>query len=154
MVIDVRQKGATAETTVRDILRKLTGLKWERIPASGALDPKHGLKGDLYVVGQSNRYCVEVKHYADSHINHLLISGKKPQIVEWIVQAKRQAEQVDKLWLLIFKHNRSSLYCAFEDMPEGDFPYIFVSKEGHEFYLALLTDFIEHNKPKFLHLLL
>ena len=68
MSVDPRAKGARAETVVRDELRKLTGLKWERVPGSGALDPKHLLKGDLYVVGEKNLYCVEVKHYKDCHI--------------------------------------------------------------------------------------
>ena len=48
-MVDPRAKGARAETQVRDKLRELTALNWERVPSSGALDPKHGLKGDLYV---------------------------------------------------------------------------------------------------------
>jgi len=112
MVIDVRAKGATAETKARDLLRKLTGLQWERVPGSGALDPKHLLKGDLYVPGEKNLYAVEVKHYADCHINHTLITGKNPQIIEWVKQAVRQGEQVGKIPLLIFKHDRSAFFCA------------------------------------------
>ena len=62
-MVDPRAKGATAETKARDELRKLTKLKWERVPGSGALDEKHGLKGDLYVPNEKNLFCVEVKHY-------------------------------------------------------------------------------------------
>ena len=68
MVVDARAKGARTETTVRDLLKKHTGLGWERVPGSGALDPKHLLKGDLYVPGRTNLWCVEVKGYAEDHL--------------------------------------------------------------------------------------
>ena len=150
MVVDSRAKGARAETVIRDQLRKLTGLKWERVPGSGALDEKHGLKGDLYVPNEKNLYAVEAKHYEHCHINHSLISGKLPQIIVWLEQTIRQGVQVSKKPLLIFKHDRSKTYCAFLDMPEGDYPYMFISKNGYEFYISLLEDFLVHNKPKFI----
>lgn len=149
-MVDVRQKGATAETKARDELRKLTGLKWERVPGSGALDPKHLLKGDLYVPGEGNLYSVEVKHYKDSHINHSLITGKSPQIIEWWEQAVRQAVQVHKNPLLIFKHDRSKFYAAYEDVPESDYNHLFVNKDGYSFYISTLDDYIINNKPKFI----
>lgn len=73
-MVDPRAKGARTETVVRDLLRKLTGLVWERVPGSGALDPKHLLKGDLYVPGRTNLYSVEVKGYAEDHINSTLLT--------------------------------------------------------------------------------
>lgn len=149
-MVDVRQKGATAETKARDELRKLTGLKWERVPGSGALDPKHLLKGDLYVPGEGNLFSVEIKHYKDCHIDHSLISGKSPQLLEWWSQAVRQGEQVNKEPLLIFKHDRSKWYCGFRDIPAANYAYIFVNKDGHEFYIALLDDYINNNKPRFI----
>jgi hypothetical protein len=149
-VVDVRAKGAKAETDAKIILKKHTGLGWERIPASGALDPKHGLKGDLYLPNKDNVYCVEVKHYSDCHIDHTLISGKNPQLIEWIIQAKRQALQTNRKWLLIFKHDRSKLFVAFEDLPIGEFPFIFINKNGHEFYISLLEDYLINNSPRFI----
>ena len=149
-MVDVRQKGATAETKARDELRKLTGLKWERVPGSGALDPKHLLKGDLYVPGEGNLYSVEVKHYKECHIDHSLISGKSPQIIEWWEQAVRQGVQVGKEPLLIFKHDRSKFYAAFNSIPTAEYPYIFVNKDGHSFYISLLDDYIVNDQPKFI----
>ena len=149
-MVDVRAKGATAETKARDELRLLTGLKWERVPGSGALDPKHQLKRDLYVPGEKNLYSVEVKHYKDCHIDHSLITGKSPQLIEWWSQAVRQGQQVSKEPLLIFKHDRSKFFCAFLDMPESNFPFIMVSTHCHEFYISLLSDFIKYNNPKFI----
>ena len=149
-MVDVRQKGATAETKARDLLRKLTGLQWERVPGSGALDPKHQLKADLYVPGEKNLYSVEVKHYKNCHIDHTLITGKSPQLIEWVIQAKRQGTQVNKNWLLLFKHDRSVFFCAFNDFPTEEYPYIFVNKNSHEFYISTLEDYITYHKPKFI----
>jgi len=149
-MVDSRDKGARAETVVRDALKQVTGLGWERVPGSGALDPKHKLKGDLYIPDKINLYCVEVKHYKDCYINHSLITGVKPQLIEWWNQTLRQAEQVNKKPLLIFKHDRSKLFVAFLEMPMGSYPYIFINKDKHEFYIALLEDFIKHENPEFI----
>ena len=149
-MVDVRQKGATAETVVRDTLRKATGLKWERVPGSGALDPKHGLKADLYVPGEKNLYAVEVKHYKESHLDYSVLTGKNPQLLEWWEQAERQGRQVDKEPLLIFKHDRSKLFVAFKSMPTADYRYMFISALGYEFYCALLDDWLANEQPKFI----
>ena len=53
-MVDSRAKGARGEYLVRDMLRDATGLKFERVPSSGALEY---LKGDLYVPNQRNYYC-------------------------------------------------------------------------------------------------
>lgn len=150
MSIDPRAKGARAETLIRDQLRKLTGLQFERVPSSGALDPKHGLKGDLYLVGEKNAYCIEVKSYADDHLTSSLLTGKNPQFFEWWQQAVRQGQQVSKTPLLVFKHDRSKVFCAFEQMPTTDYRYLFVSACGYEVYVALLDDFVKHEQPKFI----
>lgn len=149
-MVDSRQKGATAETKVRDDLRKLTGLKWERVPGSGALDAKHGLKGDLYVPGEKTLYCVEVKHYKDDHFNTSLFTSKNPQLLQFWKQTIRESGQVGKKPLLIFKHDRSKLFCAFEDMPNYNYSYVFISIDGHEFYIALLEDWVSNEAPKFI----
>lgn len=149
-MVDSKEKGTRAELLVRDALRKYTGLKWERVPGSGSLDEKHGLKADLYVPNEKNRYCVEVKHYADSHISHTLITGKTPQLIEWWEQTLRQARQTNRMPLLIFKHDRSKLFVAFIEMPTNNYPYIFINKEGYEFYISLLEDFITNEQPNFI----
>lgn len=148
-MVDSRAKGATAETKVRDELRKLTKLQWERVPGSGALDPKHGLKGDLYIPHATNFFCVEVKHYKDDHLNTTLFTGKSPQLIEWWEQTIRESAQVGREPVLIFKHDRSKLFCAFKDMPTSHFNYIFMNIQNHEFYVALLEDWLRHEAPKF-----
>jgi hypothetical protein len=149
-MVDVRVKGAKAETAVRDVLRRTTGLKWERTPGSGALDPKHGLKGDLYVPGEGNLFCVEVKHYEEDHISSALLTSVNPQLIQWWAQAVRQGEQVGKKPLLIFKYNRSKIFVAYQEMPNTGIRYLIASLMGHEFYMSLLEDWLEYEKPKFI----
>lgn len=112
-MIDSRAKGRTAELKCRDELRKLTGLMWERTPMSGALNAKHMMKGDVYVPQVNIKYCVEIKHYADDHISTKLLTGINPQFNQWWEQTVREAEQMQKEPLLIFKHNRSKWFAAF-----------------------------------------
>lgn len=149
MAVDSRAKGARAEAVVRDYLKKATGLGWERVPSSGALDPKHKLKGDLYLPDMKNYYCVEVKHYAEDHINSGLLTNKNPQLLDFWKQTVREALQVNRMPLLIFKFDRSKLFCAFEDMPTQNYRFLFMSIDGYEFFVALLEDWITKEAPKF-----
>jgi hypothetical protein len=148
-MVDPRAKGARAETVIKDALRKHTGLGWERVPGSGALDPKHKLKGDLYVPNANNLYCVEAKHYADDHLTSAVLTSKNPQLLQFWQQTVREAGQVDKEPLLIFKHDRSKLFVAFKDFPSGGYNYMFVHHSPHEFYVALLDDYLTHETVKF-----
>ena len=148
-MVDSRAKGARTETVVRDALKKHTGLGWERVPGSGALDPKHQLKADLYVPGRTNLYAVEVKGYAEDHISSALLTGKNPQLIEFWKQSVRQGQQVNKKPLLAFKFDRSKIFVAFLEMPTADYRYLFVSIDDHEFYIALLEDWLVNEQPKF-----
>ena len=118
-MVDSRAKGARAESQMKGLLISKTKLGWERIPASGALSEVHGLKGDLYVPGEKNLYCVEVKSYKESAINHNLVIGVGKPLLEWMQQSIRQAEQVSKKPILFFKHDRSKWFvCSWEE-PEA-----------------------------------
>lgn len=148
-MVDPRAKGATAETKARDLLRQHTKLQWERVPGSGALHEKHGLKGDLYVPNKQNLFCVEVKHYAEDSFNTSLFTGKKPQLIEFWEQTIRESGQVAKEPLLVFKHDRSKFFAAFKDMPSANYRFAFVSVLNHEFYVSTLEDYLIYEKPKF-----
>lgn len=149
-MVDSREKGARAETTVRDVLRKYTKLMWERVPGSGALNEKHQLKGDLYVPGEKNLYVIEVKHYKDDHLTSSILTGKNPQLLEWWKQAVRQGEQVNKIPLLTFKFDRSKIFVAFTEVPSAKYRYIMVYLDGYEFFVALLEDYLTFENPKFI----
>lgn len=148
-MVDSRAKGARTETVARDMLRKHTKLNWERVPGSGALDPKHQLKGDLYVPGMQNLFCVEVKGYAEDHLTSHILTSKTPQLIQFWQQTYRQSCQVNKHPLLIFKFDRSKLFVAFEDLPSQQYRFMCISCDGHEFFVALLEDWLTHEKTQF-----
>jgi hypothetical protein len=145
-----KDKGTRAETVIKEALRKYTGLSWERTPLSGALHEKHGLKSDLYIPNEHNLFTVECKHYKDDHFTSQLLTSKLPQLIEWWEQTKRQGLQVGKKPLLIFKHDRSKIFAAYEDMPNSDYRLVFYSGLGYNFYISLLDDWLQHEKPKFI----
>jgi hypothetical protein len=112
-MVDSRQKGARAEAAAKGLLIKHTGLDWQRTPGSGALNAKHKLKGDLYLPDCKNKFCVEVKHYKDDHFTSKLLTDKNPQLLKWWDQAVRQAEEIERDPLLLFKFDRSKWFVAF-----------------------------------------
>ena len=88
-----KAKGSRAELALCKYLTPITGWNWERIPLSGSLDAKHGLKGDVYIPKQLNKYCVEVKHYKDDHLTSKMLSSKSPQVLDWWEQTIRETEE-------------------------------------------------------------
>lgn len=148
-MVTANQKGARGETVVRDKLRLLTNLQFERVPSSGALDPKHGLKGDLYIPNEKNLYAIEVKNYEEDHLTSKVLSSSNPQLVQFWEQAIRQGKQVDKKPLLLFKFARSKVFAAYQDIPTHC-NHMFICSGEHEFYVSLLDDWITLENPKFI----
>ena len=103
-MVDSRAKGARGEYLVRDMLREYTGLKFERVPASGALEY---LKGDLYVPHAKNHYCIEVKNYSESPLTDRMFTAEKTNnLIRWWKKLITQAENGNQQPLLFFKYNR------------------------------------------------
>lgn len=148
-MVDSRAKGAKAESDIVKKLTEHTGLNWKRIPMSGALDAVHGLKGDVYVPNSLNIFCVEIKHYKYCHLTSNLLTDKDPQLIEWWKQTIREAAQVSRKPLLIYKHDRSKWFVGFKEMPEADYDFIYLSIKGHEFYTAKLDDWLKYENPRF-----
>jgi hypothetical protein len=102
------------------------------------------------VPGRTNLWCVEVKGYKEDHLTSQLLTSKTPQLVEFWEQTTRQGKQVDKKPLLIFKFDRSKVFVAFDDMPNSqNYRCIYYNHESHEFYVALLDDWLTWEQPKF-----
>lgn len=146
-MVDSRQKGYTAEIKARDELRKFTDHTWERVPNSGALRAEHGLKGDLYIPQNNNIFCVEIKHYKDDQITSKLLSGKNPIFMEWWDQTIREAGEVKKIPLLIFKYDRSKWFAAFEKLNfqyshKELSRYIVLNDDNSKITICLLSEFI------------
>jgi len=149
-MVDSRQKGARAENLARDMLRKYTGHDWQRTPGSGALNEVHKLKGDLYIPDCKNRFCIEVKHYKDDHLTSKILTDKTPQLLEWWNQTERQAFQVDRLPLLLFKFDRSKWFVAYtwEAFPNNwmnaGYKYLVLTTDTSKIYISKLEDWLEN----------
>lgn len=119
-----KEKGTRAELNVRDVLRELTKLPWERTPSSGALSH---YKGDIILPpssGAISKFAIEVKHYADDLLTSNVITGK-PEFFNLWAQTVRQAGQMNAQPMMIFKKDRGKLLVAVpEEFLRKDVPYI------------------------------
>lgn len=148
-MVDSKAKGTRAENQAKELLIKYTKLGWERIPLSGALDAKYGMKGDLYIPNKNNFFCIEVKHYKDDQLTSKILTDKEPQLEKWWKQSIRQAEQVKKHPLLIFKHDRGKFFIAIEDLFETElFKHIYF--EYLDISILKLEDWLQYCNPRFI----
>ena len=145
-MVDSRAKGARGEYLVRDMLRDATGLKFERVPSSGALEY---LKGDLYVPNQRNYYCIEVKNYKDSPLSDKLYTQPKTNnLVKWWKKIVIQAIGGNQKPLLFFKYDRSKVFVVTEQKPENTIEYLFI--RFLDCYVLLAEDWLKHEKVEFI----
>ena len=136
MAINVSEKGKRGEMQVRDLLRDKTGLKWERVPGSGAFNESHALKGDVYLPPSQKAhsvYCYEVKWYKDDQLNSNIFNVGTHQIEKWWEQATREAEQMNMKPALVFKKDKGEWLIALDYNDEAasallDHHYIVISK--------------------------
>lgn len=141
-MVDSRQKGKTFEYQVRDKLSEALGFKFERVPLSGSLPY---LKGDIFIPHGDFPYVIECKHYKEIEWNNLL-TAKTSTILEFWTQTTREAGQVNKKPLLIYKWNFSKLYACWNDdvLTQN---YVKVKTGDHEFTMALFDDWVSAVKP-------
>lgn len=145
-MVDSRAKGARGEYLVRDMLRDATGLKFERVPSSGALEY---LKGDLYVPNQRNHYCIEVKNYKDSPLSDKVFTQPKTNnLVKWWKKIVIQAIGGDQKPLLFFKYDRSKVFVVTDKKPENTIEYLFI--RFLDCYVLLAEDWLKHEKVEFI----
>lgn len=144
MVINAKAKGGRAEALVKDKLKELTGLPFERVPASGALPY---LKGDIFVPNAANIFCIEVKHYADSCINDTLLTNKSNNIAGWWPKLLQDCKISNQEPLLILKYDRSKLFVATERKPVYLTNYLYHHKLG--IYIAIFEDWMREEKVGF-----
>ena len=144
-MVDSRAKGAEGEKQVRELLRKRTGLEFQRVPMSGALD---FLKGDIFLPNMHNNYCIEVKFYKDSHFNDKILTALKSNMfIRWWDQTLEQAKKAGAKPALFFKYNRSKIFVAQRDEPENGLNYMYVSHLGC--YVSLAHEWLLLEKPSF-----
>lgn len=109
-MVSANAKGARGENIVKAELIKQTGLPFERTPSSGALGIK-GLKGDLFIPSTPNIWTIEVKNYEQDGFGSHCILGKG-DFIRWWEQVVAAAKFNGNKPMLIYKWNRSALYCA------------------------------------------
>ena len=145
-MVDSRAKGARGEYLVRDMLREHTDLQFERIPASGALTY---LKGDLWVPHKENRFCIEVKNYADSPLtDKIFTQDKTNNLLQWWRKIVLQAKHMDQEPLLFFKYNRSKVFVVTQLRPTVLDKYMYIS--WINCFVMIGTDWLNDEKVEFL----
>jgi Holliday junction resolvase len=145
-MVDSRAKGARGEYTVRDILRASTGHQFERVPLSGALEY---LKGDLYIPNRQNRFCIEVKNYAESPLHDKIFTQEKTNnLVKWWLKIKNQAYNSKQEPLLFFKYDRSKVFVCSELKPEKLKKYLYIS--WLDCYTMLAEDWLREEQVEFI----
>ena len=145
-MVDSRQKGARGEDLVRDMLREYTDLQFERVPASGALAY---LKGDIYVPNTKNRFCIEVKNYAESPLSDRMFTQEKTNnLVRWWKKVVIQAAGGKQEPLLFFKYNRSKVFVVTEIKPAKVEKFMYIS--WLDCYVMLAESWLEQEHTEFL----
>jgi hypothetical protein len=113
-----KTKGRNFEYVVRDAFSKKFNNKFERVPLSGALAY---LKGDVYCPWlPSFPYCIEAKHHKEVPWNNLISAKKSSLLLDFWKQTVREAEVMKKQPLLVYKWDRSKIYCCWADDTEVD----------------------------------
>lgn len=143
-MVDSRSKGQRGEYIVRDLLRKHTGLQFERVPQSGALSY---LKGDLYLPDKPNRFCIEVKNYEKSPLTDKVFTNKTNYLVQWWAKIIEQADARGQEPLLFFKYSRSKIFVATNILPETT-DYFLIS--WLKCYIMLAEDWLQQEKIEWL----
>ena len=145
-MVDSRAKGARGEYLVRDMLREHTGHQFERVPSSGALEY---LKGDLYVPHAKNKFCIEVKNYAESPLTDKIFTASKTNnLINWWKKLEIQAVGGSQEALLFFKYNRSPVFVCTAEPPTSTEHYIYINFLGC--FVLLAEEWLNKEKVEFL----
>lgn len=130
MGVNGKNKGSSFERDiVKEFKRIFNDEGFMRTPHSGATFGKtnrsrmvgidegfsHQMTGDL-VVPSGFSFSIECKAYKDLDF-HNIIKGSSKQLDEWIEQAKFDADECDKAFLLVIKINNKGKYICCKDQP-------------------------------------
>jgi hypothetical protein len=121
-------------------------MQFERVPNSGALEY---LKGDLYVPHEKNRFCIEVKNYAESPLTDRIFTQEKTNnLITWWKKLIIQAAGGNQDPLLFFKYNRSPVFVVTEDMPDVCEKWMYIS--FLDCYALLAEDWLKHEQVRWI----
>ena len=141
-MVNSRSKGMRGEYYVRDMLRTLTGLRFERVPQSGALEY---LKGDIYLPDASNTYCIEVKNVGETPFSDKLFTQEKTNpLINW--WKKLLVQKGDKKPVLFFKYNRSPVFAVIDEEPKAVEKWVYI--QWLNAYVVLAEEWIKNEDIK------
>jgi len=149
-MVDSRAKGQRAEYQVRNLLKEQTKLPWERVPGSGGFGPQHHLKGDIYIPNKDIVHCIEVKHYKEDTLNSNIFNDSESQLEKFWKQTLREATQIQKEPLLVFKKDRGKWIVVYrysnETTPKK---HIRIKKGGMNVICELFEDWLKDKTPEY-----
>lgn len=136
-----KAKGSAYEAKIATLLTKEFKKEFRRVPLSGALE---WMKGDIVCIKDTAWFywCIECKHYKEINWNNLL-TAKSTEMYSFWEQAVREAKVMEKEPLLIFRWDRSKDFVAYNDEIVQVDNFIHVKSFGHEFKIALLSEWID-----------
>jgi hypothetical protein len=137
-------KGSRFEYLVRDMLTEKTGVKWDRVPMSGA----GSMKGDLYCLTNHYYYCFECKSFKDTVVQENLLSAKSNNIFGWWEQTEREAGQMNRKPALVFKKDRGKPIVAVGEYHESLNHFKINSFNMKDVYLYLFSEWLEVKKTE------
>lgn len=141
-----KNKGRAFEYKVRDLFTETFDSQFERVPLSGALSY---LKGDVYAPWLPDfPWCIEAKHHKEVPWNGLL-TAKSSLLLDFWDQTVREAEVMKKHPLLIYKWDRSKLFCCWNDNLVNIEEYLEVNAFKRKFKMALLDSWLVEAKKQY-----
>ncbi len=114
MAVNSKAKGDAYERKIAKKMTEWTGLKFERVPASGGLHWKQDNRvyGDVVTNDPEFPFVIELK-CRESWNMDALINGSK-EVEKWWKQVTTDAEATGKKPMLIFTRNRQPDYIALK----------------------------------------
>lgn len=106
-----RNKGASFEREISKQFSEWLGCKVRRTPMSGAYGSEWHLGGDLMFDIDVPWY-VELKNRESWRLEQLFSANPKGPVLKWLESTWREAEQAEKVPMVIFKRNRVEAYVA------------------------------------------
>ena len=133
-------KGTAFESKIVKTLSEALGKEFKRMPLSGSISY---LKSDIWLPSDTAAwpFSVECKHYAELEFNNFL-TAKSTDILQFWEQVTKDAATMNKKPLLIFRWNRSKDFAAYDDFSIECQSYMEIKSFGHNFRIALLTDWL------------
>jgi hypothetical protein len=109
MAINGRRKGAKAERVASKVISRWTKKEFSKTPASGGLGwKKANVAGDVVCTTEGHYcpFCFEIKSYGRIDFSHLIHpTVRNIEILDFWKQAKRDADKVGKIPILMMRYN-------------------------------------------------